>query len=140
MREFTREQGHNPKIPDIIGWQHDGDIEGKQITGNTAAAPAFPLDIIWRRLELLCFLGQVCRLSQGDPNFRRLEFGCHQIAFVKDIAESRYNHPVSMNAPTRAFDSPRYRVQAALAQRMYGPEQRGKHIALDQDREQQIFN
>jgi hypothetical protein len=34
---------------------------------------------------------------------------------VKDLAESRYNIPVSINELTRVFDSPRFRVQAALA-------------------------
>jgi hypothetical protein len=61
-----------------------------------------------------------------------------EISFVKDIAEPRYNIPVSINAPTRAFDSPRSRLQAALARELYESGQRGKYIALNQDREEQI--
>jgi hypothetical protein len=105
-----------------------------------AAAPAFPLDIIWRRLELICFSGQVRIFLQGDVNFRQLEFLYDHIAFVKDIAESRYSIPVSINALTRAFACSRYRVQAALAHGLDQPGQRGKHIALDQEREQQILD
>jgi hypothetical protein len=59
---------------------------------------------------------------------------------VKDIAESRYNIPVCINALTRAFDFPRSRTQAARAHGMDEPGQRGKHIAIDQDREQQILD
>jgi hypothetical protein len=72
-QRITREQGHMTKTPDIIRQQTDGYIEGQQISGDTAPAPARPLDINWRRLELLCFSGQVCRLFQGNPSFRRLE-------------------------------------------------------------------
>jgi hypothetical protein len=101
------------------------------MSGDTASPVAFPFDIILACLELLCFSSQICRLLQGDPNCRRLEFWCHQIAFVKDIAESRYNIPISINALTRAFDCPRFRVQAALAHRLDDPGQRGKHITID---------
>jgi hypothetical protein len=71
VRERARTHGENTSI---IGRQHDSDIEDQQISGDTAAAPVFPLDIILRRLELLCFSGQVCRFLQGDANCRRLEF------------------------------------------------------------------
>jgi hypothetical protein len=47
---------------------------------------------------------------------------------MKDIVESRYNIPLSINALTRAFDSLLSRVQADLAHRMDDPEQGGKHI------------
>jgi hypothetical protein len=30
------------RTPDIIARQHDGHIEGQQISGETAGAPAFP--------------------------------------------------------------------------------------------------
>jgi hypothetical protein len=59
---------------------------------------------------------------------------------VKDIAEPRDNIPVSINTLTRAFDSPRFSVQAAFAHGLDELGQRGKHIALDQDREQQILD
>jgi hypothetical protein len=59
---------------------------------------------------------------------------------VKDIAELRYNFPVSINALMRAFAFPRSGVQAALALGLDEPGQRGKHIAIDQDREQQIVD
>jgi hypothetical protein len=41
---------------------------------------------------------------------------------------------------TRAFDCPRFRVQAALAYGLDESGQRGKHIALDRDRGQQILD
>jgi hypothetical protein len=55
---------------------------------------------------------------------------------VKDIAESRYKIPVTINALTRAFDCPRSRVQTALAHWLDDPGQRGKPAAIDQDHEQ----
>jgi hypothetical protein len=123
MREFTREQGHTTKTPDIIGGQNDGYVEGQEISGDTASAPVLPLDIIWRRLELLCFSGQICRLLQGHLNLRRLECRSQHIAFVNDIAESRDNIPVSMNALMKAFACPRYLVQAGLAHGLNEPGQ-----------------
>jgi hypothetical protein len=59
---------------------------------------------------------------------------------VKDIAESRYNIPFSINALTRIFDFPRFPVQVALAHKPDEPGQRGKHIALDQDCEEEIVD
>jgi hypothetical protein len=56
------------------------------------------------------------------------------------IRELCHNVPVSINALTRASDSPRSRVQAALAHWLDEPGQRGKHAAVDQDRQQQIFD
>jgi hypothetical protein len=45
------------KTQGIIGSQHDGYIEGQQISGDTAAAPEFPIDIILSRPN--CFAFQV---------------------------------------------------------------------------------
>jgi hypothetical protein len=59
---------------------------------------------------------------------------------VKDITESLYNNPVSINALTRAFDCTRFRVQATLVHGLDEQGERGKHIALNQDREQQILD
>jgi hypothetical protein len=50
---------------------------------------------------------------------------------VKDIAESRYNIPVSINALMTASACPRSRVQAALAHGLDEAGQRGEHRALD---------
>jgi hypothetical protein len=97
------------------------------MSGETAAAPAPALEIILPRLEIFCVSDQVCRFLQGDSDFRRLEFPCHQIAFVRDIAELRYNDPVFTDALAKAFDYPRSRIKAALQPRMEPPGQRGKH-------------
>jgi hypothetical protein len=70
MRKFTREQGHTTKTPEIIDWKHEGYIED-QHEGHTARVP---LDIIGRRLELLSFSGQVCKLWQGTRIFDDLKF------------------------------------------------------------------
>jgi hypothetical protein len=59
---------------------------------------------------------------------------------VKDVAGSCENIPVSINALTRAFDCQRFHVQAAVTHGLYEPGQRGKHIAIDQDRKQQILD
>jgi hypothetical protein len=64
---------HDEK-PEIIGRQNEGCIEAQEMSGDTAWPVAFPFDIILPQFELFCFSGQVCRLLQGDPNFRRFEF------------------------------------------------------------------
>jgi hypothetical protein len=109
-------------------------------TGRNGQGDRPPFDIILPRLELFCFAGKVCEFLQGDLDFRRLEFQCQQFGFMKNITESRYNIPVSINALTRAFDCPLFRVQMALVHELDNPGQRGKHITLDQDREQQILD
>jgi hypothetical protein len=131
MRITTREQGYTTKTPDIIGRQNDGHIEGQKTPGETFAALAVPLDLILPLLELFCFSGHVCKFLQGDPDFRGLESRCQQIAFVKDLAESGDNVPVSINALTRAFNCRRFHVQAALAHGIDEPRQQRKQIALD---------
>jgi hypothetical protein len=128
------------ETPDIIGRENEGSIEDQKMSGETTAAPGFPRDIILPHLELFCFSGQVCKFLHTDPNFRRLDFFCQQCAFAKDIAKSRHNIPVSLNALTRAFDFPRSRVQAAIAHRLDEPGQRGTYIGVDEDREHQIFD
>jgi hypothetical protein len=59
---------------------------------------------------------------------------------VKHFAESDHNIPTSINAPPRAFDYPPSRVKAALAHGFDDPGRRGKHNALDDDRERQILD
>jgi hypothetical protein len=88
--------------------------------------------------NILLFMSGVQVLT-GNLDVRRPEFRCKQIGFMKDIAELRYNIPISIDALTRACDCPRSGVQAALMHGLADPGQRGKHIALDHDREQQIL-
>jgi hypothetical protein len=140
MRIITREQRHTTKTLDTIGGPNEAHIEHQKTSGETAAAPALPIDIILQRLELFYFSCQVCKFLQEDPDFRRLELRCHQIAYAKDMAESRDNIPVSFDALTIAFDCPRSRVQAAFAYGLDEPGQRGKHFALGKDREQQMVD
>jgi hypothetical protein len=59
---------------------------------------------------------------------------------VNDIAQSRDKIPVAIGALMIASAGPRSRVKAALAHALNEPWQCGKHIALDQEREQQIFD
>jgi hypothetical protein len=75
MRKFTREQGHTTKTPEIIGQQHDGDIEGQQIPGDTAATPAFPS--ISSRDTSNCFVFQVksADFDKGTRILDDLSFG-----------------------------------------------------------------
>jgi hypothetical protein len=140
MRQITREHGHRAKTRKIISGQNDAYIEGQKMSEEPDAAPAFPIDLIIPRTEQFCFPGKVCKFLRGDPDFRQLGFRCHQIAYVKDIAQSRDNIPVTINALTRAFDCPRSRVQVALAHGLDEPGQRGKHAALDSHREQKILD
>jgi hypothetical protein len=108
------------------------------MSGDTDGTPAIPFDIILASLKLFCLSGQGCKSLRGDRSFPCLEFWCQDIAFENDIAESRYNILASMNAITKTFGCQQSCVQAVLAHGLDRPGQRGKHIALDQDHEQQI--
>jgi hypothetical protein len=59
---------------------------------------------------------------------------------VRDIAEREHNIPISINVLARTFDCPRSSVQSTLAHGLEQPGERGKHPALDADREQQILD
>jgi hypothetical protein len=108
------ERGYMIQITHTIGWQKNRERKHLVLSGDTAGAPALALEIILPCLEVFCLLDQVGRFLQGDSDFRRLEFRCHQIAFVRDIAESHYNIPVSTRAIAKAFDCPRSRIKVAL--------------------------
>jgi hypothetical protein len=86
------------------------------MAGKTAAAPAVAPETILARLELRC----------------------QQIAFVKDFAESRSSIPTFINVLARAFDCPGSRSKPAIAHGLDEPGHRGKHPALDDDRERHI--
>jgi hypothetical protein len=92
------------------------------MSGKMTATPALALDIILPLLVEFYFRGRGCTFLQGDANFRRLEFRCRRIEFVKEVAESSSNIPVSMNALAMAFERSRSRVQPALAHRLDPPD------------------
>jgi hypothetical protein len=76
---------------DTMGRQYDREVEGQTKWGKIPAAPALGL-------QEFCFTGRVCKFFEEDADFRRLAFGSQQTAFVKGIAESRYDSPVFINA------------------------------------------
>jgi hypothetical protein len=119
----TREQRHTTKTSDIMGRQHDGFIEGPKMAGERAAEPAIRIDIIRTRLQLFWLSGKVCKFWQGVLYLLPLAYRCHQTAYVQNIAESRYNMPVTINALTIAFDCARSRMQVALAHWLDEPAQ-----------------
>jgi hypothetical protein len=106
MHGGMREQRHTTKTRDMFGGKNDRYIEGQKLSEDTAAGSALPTDLISERLELFYFPDKVRKFLRRDPDFRRLEIRCHQIAYVKDIAESRYNISVVINALIRTFDCP----------------------------------
>jgi hypothetical protein len=61
------------KTLDTSHEQNDDYIEGPKMSEEPTAAPALPIDIILPRLELFCSPRNVCKLLEGDPDFRRLE-------------------------------------------------------------------
>jgi hypothetical protein len=71
---------------------------------------------------------------------QQIEFRCQQIADVRDIAENEHHIQISINALARAFECPRSLVQSALVHSLESPIDRGKHTALDQNREQQTLD
>jgi hypothetical protein len=82
----------------------------------------------------------LCPIFRKDTTFQQFQFRCQQIVYVRDIAETEYKIPISINALVRAFDFPRSSMQWALAHGLKPPGERGKHPDLDADREQQILD
>jgi hypothetical protein len=58
------------------------------------------------------------------------------IVYVRDVEEVEQNIPISINPPVRAFDCPLSFLKLALEDDLEPPGNRGKHAALDHDREQ----
>jgi hypothetical protein len=82
----------------------------------------------------------LCQIFREDTTFQQFQFRCEQIVYVRDIAESGHNIPISINALARAFDCSRNSVQSALAHGLKPPGERWKHPALGADCEQQILD
>jgi hypothetical protein len=81
----------------------------------TAILLALTLEIILPRLAQCCVPDLISKFHREDADFQQFEFRSQQIAFVKDVAESRYKVATSINGLPRAFDCPRSRVKSALA-------------------------
>jgi hypothetical protein len=108
--------------------------------GKITAAVGLALEIILPSLAQWYGPDRICKFLQQEADFQRLEFRCHQSGFAKDFSVSRDNIPISMNALSIIFDSPRFRVMSALAHWSDRLGHRGNNIALDDDRERQILD
>jgi hypothetical protein len=97
------EQGYIIQTTDTIGGEKHRERKHRVTSRETAAAPALALEIILRCLEIFCLPNEVCRFTQGDSYFRRLEFRYRKSAFVRDIAELRDNIPISTRAREKAL-------------------------------------
>jgi hypothetical protein len=62
------------------------------------------------------------------------------MAYLRDIAEIKQNIPISIKMLVRVFDFPGKLLKSALEHGVKPPGNRGKHAALDQDHEKQIFD
>jgi hypothetical protein len=91
---------------DISGAKNVHYTPCQMVLRKAAAAPALAPETILPRLAQLCVPDRLCKFLQQGADFQRLEFPYEQISFVRDIAESRYNIPTSINAMARVFDCP----------------------------------
>jgi transposase len=82
----------------------------------------------------------LCQIFRKDTIFQQFQFRCQHIFSVRDIAEREHNVRISINGLVKALDCPRNSVQSALTYGLEPPGERGKHPALDADREQQILD
>jgi hypothetical protein len=73
---------------DTIGERHERYSPHPIMSGETAAAPALAPETILLHVAQVCVPDRFCKSLQQDADFQRLEFRCHQIAFLKDFAES----------------------------------------------------
>jgi hypothetical protein len=82
-------------------------------------------------------------LSQSlckDGTFQEIKSRCQQIADVREISKGEHDIPISINALERAFECPRSRLRPTLVHGLESLGRRGKHTALGQHREEQIFD
>jgi hypothetical protein len=63
----------------------------------TSVAPTRPLDILLSRLAEFCISRALCQTFHKDATFQPIEFGCRQIADVRDIPEWEHNIPISIS-------------------------------------------
>jgi hypothetical protein len=67
---------------------------------------------------------RAARVLEYDENFCSLQFRCHQIYDVHDLATPRRNIPISISAFARGFSSNCPGILSALAHGLEPPEMR----------------
>jgi hypothetical protein len=82
----------------------------------------------------------LCQIFRKDAISQQIQVRHQQIAYVRDMGEREPQIPISINALARTFNCTQSSAQSALAHRLELPGERGKHIALDHHREQQILD
>jgi hypothetical protein len=85
--KYRKNQSRRPRFPSISSYHASNSFASQAKSPSSCEGPGFP----------------TTRISMPSA------------AYVKDIAESRYNMPVTINALMRAFEYPRFRVQVAMA-------------------------
>jgi hypothetical protein len=106
----------------------------------TPGALALPLEVLSPRLAQFYIPRDLCQIFRKDRTFQQFQFQCQHICFTRDIPEREHNIPISINGLVKAFDCSRSSVQSALVHGLELPGERGKHPALDADREQQTLD
>jgi hypothetical protein len=101
--------------------------------------PASPLEILIPALGQSCLSLRVARLLECDEVFQALQYRCHQIYDVHNFASSQIGIPISIRALRRAFGCARDRVTQARMQRLEPPENRGRHLAIAPEIDQQTL-
>jgi hypothetical protein len=105
-----------------------------------AGAPPLPRNVFLGYLAEFCIPTSVCKFVPPDMFFHKIEFSCQPIADAGDIAESRPNILLSINAFMNTFKYSRSRATSALKHEMDRRGDRWKHTALNSDRERQILD
>jgi hypothetical protein len=109
------------------------------MSGDTAIAPAIPLERFIPSLVQYYLNSLDARLLERDEVFRTLQFRSHQIYYVHNYATSELNVFISISALTRALGCAYNRVKQTLAHGLEPLKSRGHHSALPPDIEQQIL-
>jgi hypothetical protein len=97
------------------------------MSDDTGAASAVPLETLTPSLTKHCMTPRAVRILHHDKDFRTLRCRCHQINYVRHVAASQLNMPISISTRARAFGCDRKRVTQALAHGLEPPEARGRH-------------
>jgi hypothetical protein len=92
---------------------------------STAAITAIPIEAILSDLRQHCFVPQAARVLEHHDNFRPLQFQCHRIDYVHDLATSPLNIPISISGLALGFSCKRARIISALTHGLESFEMRG---------------
>jgi hypothetical protein len=103
------------------------------------AAPAIPLDLLWKGLGQNCFGPANIEILHQDTELPNLQFRAQQIFYIVDWARTHLEIDPTIGSLERAFNCSRHAIHSALANGLSEPRSRGRHLAVNAESEANIL-